>query len=137
MTHADGNLAKLVLLLGAFAVVVVIGTIMPPYIAQYEVKQAAKLTCNAFIRGASDINAPAWREDFVRKARAADVFLKSEQQYLFKLEKQHEQNRWHCSFKVAWNSETPVFLVGQFFGDVPPVKITHRVDDAHDVPLSY
>ena len=137
MNHAEGNLAKLFYALLAFAAVLAIGTVVTPYVAQYEVKQAAKLTCTSFMRGVRDINGNEWREDFVRKARMSGVQLKSEQQYAFKIEKQTNLNLWHCTFKAAWNSETPVFLIGQFLPDVPPLKITHRIDDSHDVSIKF
>jgi hypothetical protein len=137
MNHADGNLAKLFYALLAVAVVLAVGTVMTPYVAQYEVKQAAKLTCTSFMRGARDIKANDWRDEFVRKARMSGVQLKSDQQYLFAIEKQPNLNRWHCTFKVAWNSETPVFLIGQYLPNIPPLKITHRIDDAHDVAITF
>jgi hypothetical protein len=135
MLHAEGSLTKLLFLLAGVAAALAVMTFSTPYLAQYQVKQAAKLTCNSFTRGNVDINDRAWREDFVRKASVVGVMLKSDQQYHFAIEKQTNLNRWHCTFKVAWRSETPVFLLGDFLPEVPPLKLTHRIDDSHDLPI--
>jgi hypothetical protein len=111
--------------------------VVPPYAAQYEVKQAAKLTCTSFMRGARKIEENEWRDEFERTAKVAGARIMSKDQYLFTVEKQTNLNLWHCAFKVAWRSETPVFLLGTFFPEVPPLKLTHRIDDAHNVSITF
>ncbi|MBM4279490.1 MAG: hypothetical protein FJ137_01580 [Deltaproteobacteria bacterium] len=137
MNQAEGSVAQFFYALVAITVALAIATVASPYVTQYRVKQAAQITCNAFTRHTVKIEDAAWREDFTRKARIAGANLKSEQQYLFKIEKQVDLNRWRCTFKVAWNSQTPIFLIGAYLPDLPQIKLTHRIDDVHDVSIAF
>ncbi len=130
-------MAKLLYVVIALVVLLGLATIATPFMAQYEVKRAARVTCSDFFRAHRDIQGPEWRDDFVRKARIAGVNLKSDQQYLFQLEKRTSLNMWHCRFKVAWNSETPVIGIGELVTELPKIKITHRIDETYEVPIKY
>ena len=128
---------KVLWFLLAFALVVVGGTVIDPYAAQYGVKSAAKNACNEHIRRAKGFEQLPWEEEFRRRARGAGVDLKSPQQYAFRVEEDQAEGRWVCRYKVAWNSTTPWFLLSTVQPELRPLKITHRIDDTHSVSKTW
>jgi hypothetical protein len=137
MNFAEGNISKLVIGTILTAVVVVVGTWITPWSAEYEVKTAARLACAQLIIVSKykDPNNP-WEESFIRKSMAAGIRLKKGQ-YLFDIKEVKNEGLWRCHFKAAWRSSTPWMLLSAVFPEVPPLEYVNRIDKNFDIKNSY
>lgn len=127
---------KLVAALIFLVLIILVGTWLTPWTAEYEVKTAAKTACNEVIKTKKGYGDPKWTERFVRQSSTAGVKLK-EGQFAFSAEILPNINKGRCHFKVAWKSVTPWLGVSDFFDDVPPLTMIHRLDAVHEIPLTF
>ena len=134
---AESNLSKLVVGTIILVVVVLGGTYLTPWSAEYEVKTAARIACSHLITVAkyNDTKNP-WEENFIRKSNAAGVRLKKGQ-YLFDMKEVKNEGVWRCHFKAAWRSSTPWMLVSAVFPEAPPLEYVNRIDKKFDIPNSF
>ncbi|MDP2344796.1 MAG: hypothetical protein Q8O67_27865 [Deltaproteobacteria bacterium] len=137
MNVAEGNLAKLIIALIIAAVVVVGGTVVTPWSAEYEVKTAAKIACSALIivKKFKDKD-NTWEQTFIKKAQGAGVQLKKGQ-YLFDMQEVKNEGLWRCRFKAAWRSTTPWLALSGVFPEMPPLVYVNRIDKTFDIMNSY
>ena len=127
---------KIILILVVAALVIAAATYLGPWATEYEVKTAARIACNDLILEKRTGSTGKALEGFVRKSSTAGVKLK-EGQYAFSLEESKGERLWRCHYKVAYKSSTPVFLIADFFTDVPPFTLVHRIDAVHEVRSTY
>ncbi len=135
---AEGPLKKLLVALGVFAVLVLVGTWLEPFSAEYEVKTAAKIACNDFmaIKRSNTPNAPGtWEAKFLQQSRKAGVLLNSDQ-YDFQAGDISNRQEIKCHFIIAWRSVTPLLLIGELFA-LPPMTLVHRLDYVHAVKRNF
>jgi len=135
---AEGPLKKLIFILVVFVVVVLVGTWLEPFAAEYEVKTAAKIACNdymAMMRSNTPNANRQWETRFVQSARRAGVALKNDQ-YDFQAGNIADRQEITCRFIVAWRSVTPIILVGDVLG-LPPMSLVHRLDYVHKVKRNF
>ncbi len=127
---------KLIFVVLILVVVVGGGTCLQPWTTEYEVKTAAKIACNDYIRVVKGYGDPKWAEGFVRRASIAGVKLK-EGQYAFDFKDNPGASTHRCNYKIAWRSTTPWFGLSDFFPDIPPLRQVHRLDSFHELPKSF
>ena len=127
---------KLIMVLIAFVFVIAAGTWLGPWTAEYEVKTAAKMSCNDRIKEKQGFGDLKSDETFIKKANVAGVRLKPGQ-FAFSVEEKRNLGLWSCHYKVAWKSSSAVFLIGDFLPDVPPLNLVHRLDAFHEIKSSY
>ncbi|HEY1099603.1 MAG TPA: hypothetical protein VGF99_11780 [Myxococcota bacterium] len=132
---AEGPLKKLLFIIVAFALVILVGTWLEPFTAEYEVKTAGKIACNSILQNIryNEPHRREWEATFVQKARVAGVMLTNEQ---YNFEPGTAYDDMTCHFVVAWRSTTPLIFIGDLF-DLPPMKLLHRLDYVHKVKKNW
>jgi hypothetical protein len=126
---ARGRLGQFVALSIIFLIVLIGGTIGPAYVAAYEVRVAARTSCNQYMREvvypASTTKGEGERL-FLQGARRAGVKLDSDQ-YVMRQLPDDGSNAFLCQVEAAWRSQNSIFLLSTVLPDLPTIPITHRM----------
>ena len=138
-TTGEGNLARLIYVLLAFAGVIAVMSWYPVFAQGYEVTTAAKLACNDGIKverfGAPDEAAKKWTEVLVRGAGGAGVRL-TEDDYSLKISHDGSARRWVCEGRVNYKVKCEIALIGDILA-LEPIKATKHIRFTHEVPEAY
>jgi hypothetical protein len=122
----------------AFVATILLMSWWVPFSQGYEIKTAAKLVCNDFIKRARHpaANFADPSESFVAKARVAGVQLKPDQ-YSFKVEQDIPGAAWVCKVKVSYPITIEWALIGDVLQELPKysgrkvIKVEHRVSNTY------
>lgn len=134
---AEGALAKLIGLVLFFVAVIGVGTWYEPFAQGYELKNAANVACNDFVRftrfggGPGDTHI----EPFLRRATQVGVRLKPNQ-YSFKAKRDNATSEWVCTVYIKYPTKTDWVIVGPIF-EIPPLKQNHVLTYEHRVRENY
>lgn len=122
-------------LLGLVAVILV-ASFLPPFTQGYEIKTAARLACNDFIKQARYKTTGDPAVKFLDAARRAGVKL-DPKQFSFAVEEKRQDNAWVCHFRVRYPTRVEWAFIGQVFQELPQPIWGRDIALDHSVSNTY
>lgn len=134
---AESNLTKLIAVVVAVVVIIGVASFYPQFEQGYQIKTAARLTCNDLIKLKRFPNpaAPDPYEEFKAKAKRVKVKLDSSM-YSFEVEDLRAEASHVCRVRVEYPVVVEWAFIGDIVREIEPYKFNKVVRLTHQVANS-